>query len=55
MAFFNANPATGDRGARQGSRSRSRKNVAAVHSQLKPICQEPGRADSFGARREAVS
>jgi len=54
MAFFNANPATGDRGARQKVQH-SGKNAADVNSQLKPICQELGRADSFGARQEAAS
>jgi hypothetical protein len=53
MAFFNANPATGDRGARQKVQH-SGKNAADVNSRLKLTCQEP-RAVSFGARREAAS
>jgi hypothetical protein len=44
MASKNANPATGDRGARQ-QQIRSGKNVAVVNSQTSSSSQAPGRAD----------
>jgi hypothetical protein len=52
MPSEDANPATGDRGARQIVR-RSGKN-ADLNSQHPLLPQAPGRADTFGARQAVI-
>jgi hypothetical protein len=51
MASYSANPATGDRGARQKIRSSTTKNDCPPDSRYYALSQ--ARADTFGSRQAA--